>query len=559
MSGREGESGTSAGQAADELTRGREAYEGRDFASACEALTAADRAGTLDGEDLDRLAMSAAMIGRDDESMRALERAHHAHLEAGRDVAAARSAIWLGFRLVAGGETARGRGWLARAQRLLDDGGHDCVERGYVTLVSVRQRLDTKEYAEARAAAVEAIAIGERFGEPDLVAFARNLQGQAFLREERLDEGLELLDEAMVAVSSGELSPLFTGLIYCSIIRSCQDVYELGRAREWTQALKDWCDAQPGAVPFTGACLVHRSEILQWNGDWPGAVEEARHASERLMKTADQRSAAPAFYQQAELHRLKGEFAEAEEEFGNASRWGWEPQPGLALLRLAQGKTDAAASAIRRVLAAAKERLQRTRLLPASVEILLAAGDLEDARRGCRELEEIARKLDTEVVDAMAAHARGALLLREGNAQKSIGPLRASFEIWQKLGAPYLAARVRKLLAEACRAVGDEDGFRLEADAARRIFAELGAAPDLAALEAVAAKAAGEKERPHGLTPRELQVLRLVAAGKTNKAIAAELFVSEKTIDRHVSNIFDKVDVSSRAAATAFAYEHKLV
>jgi ATP/maltotriose-dependent transcriptional regulator MalT len=549
-----------AGDRAGDLERGREAYARREFARAFEAFSAADRVEALGGEDLDRLAMTDALLGRDEESNRTFERAHQAHLATGNAAAAARSAIWLGLSLIAVfGEMARGSGWLARARRLLDDGGLDSVERGLLLLPVVREHLEAGRNEAAYSTAAEAARIGERFGEADLVAFGRDLQGMALLREGRRSEGLALLDEAMVAVSSGELSPLVTGIIYCSVIGSCQDVYALERAREWTNALKAWCDAQPPGFSFAGPCLVHRSQILQLNGQWPDAIKEAKLASERLLASANEGAAAPAFYQRAELHRLRGELAEAEEAYASASRWGWEPQPGLALLRLAQGRLDAAASAMRRAIAAAASNPRlRMRLLPAHVEVMLAAGDLEEARRAAAELEEAARRLDSEVLAAMAAHARGSVLLAEEDARGALEPLRRSFETWQRLGAPYLAARVRVLIGRACRALGDQDGCHLECEAAAAVFRELGAAPDLAVIEAASREPAAAG-RPRGLTARELQVLRLVAAGKTNKAIGAELFLSEKTVDRHVSNIFDKLDVSSRAAATAYAYEHRLI
>jgi ATP/maltotriose-dependent transcriptional regulator MalT len=547
---------TSAEGLPDALVRGREAYERNDFARAFEALESADRERPLDGADLDRLAMSAGVLGKDADFLRFLERAHHAHLEAGDPAAAARSAFFIGFLLLNSGERGPGTGWLSRAQRVLEKAGTDCAERGYLRLAEGRLVFE-RDTAAATAACEEAISIGERFRDSDLVALARNLQGHILLGQERFEDGLALLDEAMVAVSSGELSPLITAVIYCSVIRSCQNVYALDRAREWTHALQAWCEARPGAVTFSGHCLVYRSEILQLDGDWPKAIEEARQASQRLVGGSNEREAAPAFYQQGELHRLQGEFAEAEEAYENASRRGWEPQPGLALLRVAQGRVDAAASTMRRVLDSTADGIRRTRLLPAHVEIMLAAGDLEEARRASAELDALATRFDTEVVDAMAAHARGAVALAEGDARAALPSLRRSFEIWRRLGAPYLAARVRVLIGKACRAVGDEEGCRLESEAAKQVFRDLGAAPDLASLDAAGNRS--PSPRPHGLTPRELEVLRLVASGKTNKAIAAELFLSEKTIDRHLSNIFDKLDVSSRAAATAFAYEHRLV
>ncbi|HEY6051623.1 MAG TPA: response regulator transcription factor [Thermoanaerobaculia bacterium] len=542
------------------LRQGREAYERRDFSRAFELLSEADREEPLGGDDLERLALAAALLGHDEEGSRLLERAHQAHFDAGKPIAAARCAVWLGFRLMGFGERARGSGWIARAARLLEPVAQETVERGYLLIAAARQKLEARELEAARAIAQEAAGIGERFAEADLVALARMVQGFVGLRGERVDEGLSIFDEAMVAVATDQLSPMVTGIIYCNVIQACQEVYAVGRAREWTNALKRWCDEQAGSFTFTGPCLIHRSEVLQLNGEWPDAIDEARRASERLLASADQKQAAPAFYQQAEIHRLRGEIEEAEQAYGAASRWGWEPQPGLALLRLAQGRVEAAAAAMRRAVAAATDRMRRTRLLPAHVEVMIAAGDLDEARRAAAELEDAARSLDIEVLAAMAAHARGSLLLAEGDPRGALEPLRRSFETWQRLGAPYLAARVRVEAARACRQLGDVDGCRMETDGAREIFSALGAAPDLAALDqAKAMAAASAKDRPHGLTPRELQVLRLVAQGKTNRAIGETLFLSEKTIDRHLSNIFDKLDVSSRAAATAFAYEHSLI
>ncbi|MGE5277558.1 MAG: LuxR C-terminal-related transcriptional regulator [Acidobacteriota bacterium] len=548
--------GSGVTQASRELERGRELSRRRAWADAYRSLSKADEAQPLGGDDLFLLAICAGLLGRDEDFVRLLERAHRAFLEAGESERAARAAFWLGMRLGSLGEKARASGWFARSKRLLERNGRDCVERGYLLLPAAREHLIAGQPEAAYDAASEAVGFGERFGDRDLVAFARNLQGEALLRQGQVDRGLALLDEAMVSVTAGEVSTLITGLIYCSVIQCCQRVYALGRAREWTNALADWCAAQPG-ITFTGYCLVHRSEILQLNGAWPEAIEEARRAAERISEKADSRAAAAALYQQAEVHRLRGEFGLAEEAYRAASRRGLEPQPGLALLRMAQGRTQTAVSQIRRLLGATADRLQRARLLPACVEILLEAGEVAEARRASRELDETAESLNAEVLNAMAAHARGAVELAEGDAQGALAHLRRSLEGWRRVGAPYIEARLRVLVGLACRALGDEEGARLELDAARGVFDELGAAPDLARLDGLAKGA--PSARPHGLTPRELQVLRLVAAGKTNKAIAADLFLSEKTVDRHISNIFAKLDVSSRAAATAFAYEHGLL
>ena len=539
----------------DELTRGRESYRRQAWAAAYQSLSLADQATPLEVEDLELLATSAYLSGREDEFLRVLERAHQAHLHAGESVHAARCAFWVGLRLLLCGETGRATGWLARAQRLLKH--RDCVEQGYLLLPVAEQRLAEGNGAAAYMTASSAAAIGERFSEADLIACARHVQGRALIQQWQVPEGLALLDEAMVAVTVGELSPIMTGLIYCSVIEACQQAYALDRAREWTSALAQWCAQQPEMIAFTATCLVHRAEIMQLQGAWPDALDEAQRACERFTLGLDQQPPAAAFYQQAEVHRLRGEFTAAEEAYRHASQGGWEPQPGLALLRLAQGRIEAADAAIRRVLSVTTDRLQRTKLLPAGIEIMLAGGAIPEARDACRELEEIAERFGIGVLSAQAVHARGAVALADGDAQAALGALRHAWQVWQQVEVPYLAARARVLMGLACRALGDEDGGRLELDAARAVFTQLGAAPDLAWVDSLRQRA--PSERPQGLTPRELQVLRLVATGKTNKAIATELYVSEKTVDRHVSNIFSKLHVSSRAAATAYAYEHKLI
>lgn len=541
----------------DELQRGRESFKRRMWIDAFNALSLADEAVALGAEDLELLSTAAYLIGRDDDNLQALDRAYRAHLETGEALPAARAAFWLGFRLIDLGEVGRATGWLGRAGRLVEREEQDCVEHGYLLLPVVLEQLFSGDYEASHATAADTAEIGERFEEPDLTALAIHLQGCALIKQGRVDDGLALLDEAMVAVTTDELSPIVTGLVYCSVIEACREVYALRRSQEWTVALTQWCEGQPDLVPYAGQCLVHRAEIMQLHGAWRDALEEARRATERFARGADQPAAAAAFYQQGEIHRLLGEFAAAEEAYRDASRRGWEPQPGLALLRLAQGSNDAAAAAIRRVVGETTDPLERARLLPAYIEIMLAAGDADEARAVCHELEEIARDYASGVLGAMAAGARGAVQLAEGDARTALVALRHAGQVWQELEAPYEAARVRVLIGLACETLGDHETAALELDTARGSFEFLGAAPDVARIDSLARRATSGDT--HGLAPRELQVLRLVAAGKTNKAIAAALVVSERTVDRHVSNIFAKLGVSSRAAATAFAYEHQLV
>lgn len=538
------------------LRLGRAAYERRAWDDAYGHLARAAEAAPLAPEDLERLAMSACLTGRDEDYLRTLERAHHACLDADQCIRAARAAFWLGLRLAFRGEIGPATGWFGRAQRLLEREPHDCVEHGYLLLPRVEERLAAGDPDAAYAAACEAAAAGERFADADLVACARHLQGRVRLRQRRTAEGIALLDEAMVSVTAGELSPFVTGLIYCSVIEACQQAHDLKRAREWTSALSRWCSEQPQLVSFTGTCLMHRAEIMRLHGAWQDASDEAQRAVARLSQASNRKDAAGAWYQLAEVSRLRGDFEAAEQAYRNSNQYGLEPQPGLALLRLAEGRIDAAAAAIRRVLGATTDHVRRLRLLPAIVEIMLAAGETDEARSACRELERIAADHDTELIRALTAHARGMTELAEGNAQAAVVSLRQAIETWQQIEAPYDEARAHAQMSRACRALGDEDGATLEQQAAQATFQRLGAGPnDLRAVSPAGTRPGGA----YGLSAREVQVLRLVATGKTNKAIANALHLSGKTVDRHVSNIFDKLDVPSRAAATAWAYEHRLV
>jgi DNA-binding CsgD family transcriptional regulator len=361
----------------------------------------------------------------------------------------------------------------------------------------------------------------------------------------------------MVTATERKLSPYVTGIVYCGTIAACQAVYEPRRAEEWTAALSTWCDEQPELLAFTGNCLVHRAEIMQLHGAWPDALDEARRAGERLTRTENEAAAGQASYREAELHRLRGAFAAAEEAYREASRRGYEPQPGLALLRLAQGDGEAATAAIRRVVAERTEPLQRARLLPSQVEIALAAGHPDEAEAACAELERIAARFETTMLGAMAAHARGAVDFARDRPREALVALRRAAQLWQEVGAPYEAACARVLTGIACRALGDDEAVSLELEAARNAFSRLGAEPDVAWVDSLAGPATSAER--YGLTARELEVLRLVAEVKRNREVAAELVISEHTAARHVQNIFAKLDVSSRTAAGAFAFEHELV
>jgi DNA-binding CsgD family transcriptional regulator len=538
--------------AGDRLEHGRAAYLERRWLDAHGSLTAAE---PLAAEDLERLATAAYMLGRDDEYVEALERAHRAYLSRGDELRAARCAFWIGINLGIRGELGRATGWAARARRLVERVGRDCTERGFLALQRMLEHEAAGDYDAALAAGADAMAVGERFADADLFALAAQDRGILLIKHGRVEEGLALLDEAMVTVTADELSPIVNGFVYCGVILGCQAAYEPRRAQEWTAALTRWCEQQPDMVSFTGTCLVHRAEIMQLHGAWRDALEEARRAHERCALASNAAAAAEAFYRQGEVHRLQGAFAAADVSYGNARRGGREPQPGVALLRLAQGRSAAAAAAIGRMLHETSDPSTRAALLPAAVEILLAIGDLDAAARASRELERIAERWAGGMMGAIAAYARGSVDLATGDARAALVALRRAWHAWRELEAPYEEARARVLLGQACAALGDLETAESELAAAREAFTRLGAAPDIARVDAVARPA----PETHGLTTRELQVLRLVAVGNSNKQISAALVISEHTVARHLQNIFAKLGVSSRTAASAYAFAHDLV
>jgi DNA-binding CsgD family transcriptional regulator len=540
----------------DALDRGRESFRRQHWGDAYAQLSAAGRQVSLEPDDLERLAVAAYLAGRDADSEEAWTGAHHQSLAVADWGRAARCAFWLGITLINRMEPARGGGWLARAQRVLDDAQHQCVERGWLLVPVALRQYHLGDFVGSATIWAEAANIGASYNDVDLVTTARQGQGRTLIRLGRTAEGVALLDEAMVAVAAGELSPIPAGIVYCSVIEACQEILDVRRAQEWTKALSDWCASQPDLVPYRGRCLIHRSEIMQLSGAWPEATDEARRACERL-SAPPQPQLGAAFYQRAELHRLRGEFTMAEDAYRQASQRGRIPEPGLALLRLAQGRADAAAAAIRRAVEEAKDLVSRSKVLPAYVEIMLATNDDAAARTAAEELAGIADGMDLPYLRAVAGHAQGAVLLAEGDAWAALEALRGAWASFEELQVPYEAARLRVLAGLACQELRDEEGAELERDGARRVFEQLGAAPDLARLQALRSTAVSQAAG--GLTAREVQVLALVATGKSNREIAAELVISERTVARHMSNIFIKLNVSSRTAASAFAFEHDLV
>jgi DNA-binding CsgD family transcriptional regulator len=539
------------------LARGRDAFARESWSETYQALMTADSAAPLEPEDLERLAAAANLVGEDATCIDALTRAHHGFLERADPIAAARNAVRLAFTMFERPALqSQATGWLARARRLFDECAADCADRGFLLCAEAFLRVRSNDPAGAESLFSQAVEVGARFKNRDVIALARHGQGRALLFQNRAAEGFAMLDEVMVSVTCGEVDPIISGVVYCSVLSACHDLFDLRRAKEWTTALSAWCDAHPDMM-FRGECLVRRSEMLQLEGAWDEALAEAEQACARLSERSHPRDAGTSPYRAADLYRLRGEFQKAEEMYRRASQAGRNPHPGLALLRLAQGQVEASAVAIRHELEQRRSPAVRADTLRAAVEILLAAKDIAAAHSHAEELTRTANMLDALFLRASSAATSGAVALAEGDVASAMALLREACAIWREVEAPYEVARTRELTGLAYRQLGDEEGAQLEFEAAAETFERLGARPDAARLASLINAPSGDLRGP--LTGREVEVLRLIATGKTNRAIATELTISEKTVARHVSNILTKLDLPSRSAATAYAYSRNLV
>lgn len=539
-----------------ELKVARKAFEERAWRTAFSQLATAHTEGALALEELELLAQAAYLCGEDAASEKTWIEANQRSVENEDWARAARCAFWLGVTLQARSERAQAGGWFARAHRVLEDNDHDCVERGWLLVGAGLKLHHERNYGASTQAWEQALEVGKRFHDVDLVATARQGLGRILIKQGRISEGSPMLDESMVAVLANEVSPIPAGIIYCSVIEACQEMLDIARAQEWTAALSEWVDAQPDLVPYRGRCQIHRCEIMTLEGRWTDAAEEIAQACERLVDPP-QPQLGMALNQQAEVHRLRGEFDAAEEAYRRANEKAFVLQPGWALLKLARGETEAAVAAIQRSYEATSKDVTRCRVLPAYVEIMLAAGNIEAAEAGHEELIEIAETLDSPLLRGVAVRSKGAVLLAEGNAAEALATFAKVWEQWSGLEVPYESGRLRLLIAQAAKQAGDEHTASAEFNAAKRVFEELGSAHDLKLLEVLSGSTPAET--PGGLSPREVEILSLVAKGKSNREIALDLVISERTVARHMSNIFNKLDVTSRTAASAFAFENDLV
>jgi DNA-binding CsgD family transcriptional regulator len=538
--------------AVDELARGREAYALHAWTSAREHLTQADPA-VLTPEDWHALATAAYLVADRDTAVKAWHQAFQAHVAAGEPLAAAVDAQWIAYVHNTSGNPAVGAGWVARGLRLLEGQPEDAEPRGFLTIHEFYRHLESGDFAGAAECGTRVLQIGRRWGNGDLIAFGLISQGRMLIYAGRVAEGLALLDEAMVGLAAGEVSPIASGNIYCAMIEGCQEISDYRRMSEWTAALDRWCGDQPDLVPYTGQCAVHRGQILRARGSFPQALAELDAAADRYRAEGIESAVGLALYERGEVLRTLGDLDGAQSAFAGAASGGLEPQPGLSLLWLARGRTSAAAASARRLLDEPAGPVQRARVLPAVVEILVATGDPALATAVADELAGIADEFGCDGLLAQAGYAVGLAALAKGDPGAALAPLRRAWTTWIALGARYDAARARVQIALAFRGLGDEEGALSELAVAERAFADLGTEParrEAARLRSVSL--------PDGLTAREVEVLRLVASGWSNPQIAAALFLSPKTVARHLSNIFTKTGVTSRTAATAYAFEHQL-
>lgn len=537
-------------QAADHFARG-------DWRAAYDAWSEVGLDG-LSAAELDQFSTAAGLVGHHDDLVRALQRAFVRSRDEGDARGAVRAAFRLAMSTASHGEQALSAGWLGRATELVEEIGGDSPERGWLAFMRMFRAIGTGDFAEAQILADEAAATGRRFHDADLIAMAVCAQGRVALYGGRFADGLAHLDEAMVRVVAGEVSPFIAGHVYCTAIEGCQEVSDFGRVAEWTAALERWCDAQPGLLAFTGQCAVHRGQLMRLRGAWDDALREYSLAADRYLELGTPSAIGLTALETGDVLRLRGDLDGADAAYQRAADLGVDPQPGLAQLWLAAGRGTAALAAVERLLAEPGGPVQRCHLLPAAIEVLLAVDHDDRADRArplATELAALASSIGSGVLSAAAAQAMGAVELAAGDAAGALPYLRKAHQLWTQASSPYDAAVARLHTGRCLLALADESSAERELSAARTAFRRLGAVP----MADLASSLLAPASLPGGLTAREVEVLRLVASGRSNPQIAAELVLSEKTVARHLSNIFGKLDVGSRTAAAAYAFERGLV
>ena len=521
-----------------------QAHAIRDWPAAVEAFDRVPK-DELTADDLMAYCEAVWWVGRTDDALRIASAAYEALVVDSRPVEAVKTALWLGVWHLSRGDEPGGSGWWGRARSLAEEIPEHAVHGYLILFTEVQANLARGKLAEAIDAARRAADLGRRFDDPDLLAAGLNSEGRVLLKSGQVIDGLALIDEAMIRVQGGETSALWTGNIYCLTIEACHEVAEIRRLARWTEITEKWLDAQSSAVILDAMCRVHRAQLQLLQGDWDDAEATADQVigqlgADRVDYTAE------AWYVVGEVRRLRGD-PTAVDAYQEAHARGRDPQPGRALLRLEEGDGAGATASIRSALTAAgSDPLRRAPICAAAVEIAVAEGRLEDAREAESELAATVARYATSGLKSMAATARGLMLLAEGLAEEALPVLRGAYRSWIDLGADYAAAGICQSLAGAYRMLGDEASAAAEEVRATATYERLGRTGRT------------DPELPDGLTERECEVLAHVAEGKSNRDIGEELFISHRTVARHLTNIFHKIGLTNRTEAARYAIDHRI-
>ena len=506
---------------------------------------------SLGVDDLVLLADSAWWLGLIQETLGLTEECYEAYVAAADLERAASLAIENAFNWFLRGEPAVGSGWISRARRILE-GLPECAEHGFLLWLEASELLEHGELDAVRDIGRQLREMAARFESPVLGSFGLVFEALVEIRTGNAERGFGLLDEAMLPVVAGRLEPEWAGNLYCQMMSICHDLAEVARARQWTTATERWCGGFPAAAMFVGICRVHRTQLLRLEGDWDAAVGQASAAAAELADL-NVEAVAEAQYELGEVHRLRGDLSAARAAYDAALRLGRDPEPGATLLLLAEGRAEEAANCIHRLLSEVTDPFKRTRLLRAQAEVACSRGEIETADAAASELRTIAATYRTAGFLAWSEEVDGTVLFLQHRPDDALDPLRAALDRYKAMGATYDAALTRVRLARVYDALGDSDAARAEASAATRTFEVLGAGPP------ATARLGGTGALPGGLTAREAEVVAAIAEGLTNRQVAARLVISEKTVARHLANVYTKLGVNSRTAAAAWAYQKGLV
>ena len=527
------------------LMTARTAHARRDWHASYQAFARAGEEAVLCTDDLDAMAVAAWRLGRGKESLRVAERVF-AQLSRTDPSSAAMKAVELGLAWFTRGDVNIGRGWMNRARRLLD-AESEGESHGYLVYLEALVAMVSRD-ADALANRVTTLqGICGRLDSPALTALCRVAEALAAIGETRIADAYALIDEAMLPVLADEVPIDWAGDIYCVVLNQCHRLADLPRMREWTHSMDRWCTDFAASANYGGVCDVHRLQI-QAAGDDYRMLEERLAAASSALEEVNGYAAAEGYYQLGEVRRLRGNAEGALAAFARARALGKDPQPGEALLRCAQGDGDRAWTDLR-VALAGEDLSGRMRLLHGAVDVALARGSVEEAERHCAEMESGAEAFGTPGFRAWAAHARGAILVQQGQHPDALASLEAALREYRTQQSRYETAQVYEWMAVAHRGLGDEELAAADTATAENIYAQLGVEP---------AHVCGATT-PGGLTRREIEILAHIASGATNKQVAEQICISEKTVGRHLANIYAKLGVSSRTAAVTWAYANNVI